>query len=110
MMGAIHLEQGQKGTSTWVFESYKHALEAQNFEFADVGESLGAMYATATGAHEGQQAELAKAEGDLKAAQAERKKEEEKAKKKGKKGKGKEAEQEEKVLTPGSPVKAAKTP
>lgn len=50
-MGAIHLEQSEKGAA-WVFESYKHAMEGQNFEFGDVGLALGSVYATATKTHD----------------------------------------------------------
>ena len=51
LMGAIHLEAGAEGKASWVFESYKHAIAGQDFEFKDVGDSLGATYATATKAH-----------------------------------------------------------
>ena len=46
-MGVIHLEEITKAGSTWVFESYKHAIPAQAFDFTDVGEGIGAIYGKA---------------------------------------------------------------
>lgn len=48
LMGIIHLEEISKAGNHWVFESYKHAIPAQAFDFGDVGEGLGGIYGRAT--------------------------------------------------------------
>lgn len=49
VLGVIYCEKvdPKSKAGTWVFESYKNALQSRDFNFADVGEQIGKMYSRA---------------------------------------------------------------
>lgn len=111
LMGIIHLEEITKAGNTWVFESYKHAIPSQAFDFKDVGEGIGAIYGKAMTNADNQAKQLAECEVAIKkAAEQRRKEEEERAAAKKKKGKkGKDEPESALPADAGSPVKRKST-
>lgn len=94
VLGVLHCEKvdPKSKAGTWVFESYKNALQSRDFNFADVGEQIGKMYSRALLDSEEQVKMLDDAGNALKRSMDARRKEEEEKAKKAKKPKGKKAD------------------
>ena len=94
VLGVLYCEKvdPKSKAGTWVFESYKNALQSRDFNFADVGEQIGKMYSRALLDSEEQVKMLDDAGNALKRSMDARRKEEEEKAKKAKKPKGKKAD------------------
>jgi hypothetical protein len=95
VLGVLYCEKVDQKTKagTWVFESYKNALQSRDFNFADVGEQIGQMYSRALLDSEEQIKMLDDAGNALKRSMDARRREEEEKAKKAKKPKGKKTDE-----------------